>query len=528
MNEIINVISEIRPNSKLSNYIVNEIEKWISNNESLFGNNNSVFELLNTALTKGSLSKKDKEDLLVELKKTKEKELKKRAKTLCRSVSEGENIGLELISELNNDDLINYIHSTAKQNLRKAIDTYWGYTEINSDIVFVSLAIIALNKYDSNFYEHVREEYRDIYNDYSAQRVESTIREIIRKYKRTDFDDSKRLITSVLMNAIVPRYFLSDYYDFVFDIYRVNLDYHLSESDDELNFVFNGLYNSLKTTEESDDLKIKVTNKTYHLIQSTKLFIISEKKNKFINAIKFSNEVLKIIDKHYWNQSNGVTDSSYYYQGYNEWLKSHEKEIKNGKRTKNVNTAFTSRWEPFIYLDLKNKNVVMYPPNHKFKDEVDNNKIAIRVFNDKELIYQKLRPTIVRFIIGGYETESEKIVINNPIGKLRYVVSEGNNIIYDSKDKFCRDVFVFDPENGMEIKNNTEYNGDAIFCYRSSSSSITRFYESDFFNLGIRSVSIGDVLYFGKNPFAFTKTLKPGICGEKIKNLQIIINFFVK
>lgn len=524
MERLIDIIKELKPSIKINSFCLNEIENIIDEyNELLSENNTKVLELLNSVVLKKSVTAKEKEDLISILEVLNEKELDKKIKVLCKSISENENIGLELIKEIDNDELTKRIHKKAKTELNNALSSYWGYAGINSDVIFVSLTLIALKKYDSGFYEYVRDEYSDIYNNYSAQKIEGTIREIIRKYKREDVDDSKRLITSLLMNAIVPEHFLVDYFDFIFDIYKLNFDYQIDNSDDEFNFIFNGLYTALRNSEETDELNLSVTKKTYHLIQSTKKFIISEKERNFINAIRFSKEVLKIIDKNYWNQDYINDSGSYFTNGYKNWVKSHEKEIAEGKRTRAASNTFVSRWEPFIYLDMNTKKVIMLPPDHKFKDDVDNTKIIIRVFNGNDIIYEKERPSIKKFVIGGYVAESERIVINNPIGKLRYVVYEGTNIIYDSKQIFCRDVFVFNPKDGLEIKNNTEYKGDAIFCYRTSNSNVKDFYNDGTYKLGIKNVDVGDVLYFGKDPFAFSKTNKPGICGDIIKNLFVLL-----
>lgn len=49
---------------------------------------------------------------------------------------------------------------------------------------------------------------------------------------------------------------------------------------------------------------------------------------------------------------------------------------------------------------------------------------------------------IYREIIGGYQVYSDKIVLEKPLGKLKYRLVAGNEIIYDSKDKLYQELYL--------------------------------------------------------------------------------------
>lgn len=72
------------------------------------------------------------------------------------------------------------------------------------------------------------------------------------------------------MNAIVPAAFLPDYFDFIFDIYKINFNYSLNDKlYEEFSFIFNGLKDSIST--DDDLLNVNVTRKTYRLIKQQRI-----------------------------------------------------------------------------------------------------------------------------------------------------------------------------------------------------------------------------------------------------------------
>ena len=141
----------------------------------------------------------------------------------------------------------------------------------------------------------------------------------------------------------MPKPFLPSFFDFVYDIYRLNFNYSVDQNSDlfdEFSFVYDGIKKGMNY--EEDDLVLNVTHKTYQLIKTTKELILDD--NKVKSLIELSVEVLKIIDNYYWS-NNSEFENEYYKFGFETWKSKSEKTIQESKSAEN---KFRSRWEPDI------------------------------------------------------------------------------------------------------------------------------------------------------------------------------------
>ena len=427
-------------------------------------------------------------------------------KHLKKQVNEQANIGLELINLLddqNATEVIYEIHRQAEEKLYNDLalhsDTYlW-----DSEIIFISLVLIAMMYYDGNFYDHVSSVYSSLYEKFSTQRIEGQIRTILnRRRSQDEIKSNFRIINIVLTNTIVPSAFLPLFFDFIYDIYKLNLEYSISDDKNELYEDFKFIYDSLRSNIllDDDNIQINVTKKSYKLIKSTKQLIINPSDTD--EVIKLSIRVAEIIDKKVWD-NEVVVENPYLKSGYEKWVS----KIKDKKEKKKIRKSsdFRSRWEPrFI---LVNNEIYIVPPIHRIKGIYDYRDIYIILKNGDEEIYSNYSPD-VREIIGGYRVTPSKISLNNPIGEITYMLMSNQDVIYSSKDQLFRDYLVFD-ENGNEIKNNTDYSGVATFCMKGS---INNFY------LSSKMVKIGDTISIGDVIFNFSSLLRPNITGELYDN----------
>lgn len=179
---------------------------------------------------------------------------------LCKLVKEKRNIGTDLIDILNNESAMNEIHNRAESNLMQAVGSYSGYCR-NQEIIVVSLVLIAMLEYDGNYYDSVRNTYKSLYERFSEQKVEGKIRSILSKYKKqSDSGSRTRIINVALENAIVPQTFLPAFFEFIFDIYKLNFEYDLPEElYEDFQFVFEGLRSNMLS--DGDDISINITQK---------------------------------------------------------------------------------------------------------------------------------------------------------------------------------------------------------------------------------------------------------------------------
>lgn len=377
------------------------------------------------------------------------------------------------------------------------------------------MTLIALLNYDGNYYDHVAETYSELYEIYTEQKIEGQIRNVLSKYKN-EKSEEYRIISSVLKNAIVPKFYLPSFFEFIFDIYRLNFDYGIdpqSDLNEEFSFVYDGIKKDLNF--ENDSLNLKVTNKTYSLIKSTKDLILEV--DKVNELITLSISVLKIIDNYYWSNLDLDYENEYFKYGFDYW----KQKISNSiQKIKTRNIEFKSMWEPEFKLD--GNKIYLVIPNHKIKSFYNFEDLIIEITNGESLVY-KNDSLNVYDIIGGYRIENEDVLIDDPIGNLRYKLMCGNDVIYDSKEKLYRKHIFFNSA-GKEMKNNRDYEGVAIICNKEKVNNIQLMSEHENYIIGFINVKIGDYFKINEEIFNFTTIQSPGILGKPKKGKCIIEN----
>ncbi|SHK37337.1 hypothetical protein [Hespellia stercorisuis] len=432
---------------------------------------------------------------------------------LCKLVKEKKNIGTDLIDILNNESAINEIHSRAESNLMQVVGSYSGYCR-NQEIIVVSLVLVAMLEYDGNYYDSVRDTYKSLYERFSEQKVEGKIRSILSKYKKQSESGSRiRIINVALENAIVPQTFLPAFFEFVFDIYKLNFEYDLPEEPyEDFQFVFEGLRNNMLS--DGDDISIKVTQKTYKLITATKQLINRE--DGLDAVIKLSIIIVKLIDRRFWDKDVKIFNP-YLKVGYDGWEKTLEESARGGHEHKKSDSELRSHWEPkFLML---NNSVYLNPPAHRVKSQYDYRDIEVVVLNDGKEIYRNNNCDI-REIIGGYQVNTEKIELVKPLGKLTYRLVAGNEIIYDSRDKLYRNCIVFNNE-GQEVSNNTDFEGTVYIVYKKGEATIDNILPKENYCIGYKLVRMGDAIEIGHDIFNFSSMAKPGVFGQLYSNCGI-------
>lgn len=432
---------------------------------------------------------------------------------LCKLVKEKKNIGTDLIDILNNESAMHEIHSRAESNLMQAIDSYSGYCR-NQEIIVVSLVLIAMLEYDGNYYDSVRDTYKALYERSSEQKIEGKIRSILSKYKKQSESGSRtRIINVALENAIVPQAFLSAFFEFIFDIYKLNFEYDLpDEPYKDFQFVFEGLRNNMLS--DGDDISINVTQKTYKLIAATKQLISRE--DGLDALIKLSIIIVKLIDRRFWDKEVKIFNP-YLKVGYEGWEKTLKESARGGYERKKSDSELRSRWEPKFLMF--NNSVYLNPPAHRVKSQYDYRDIAVVVHNDGEEIYRNNNCDI-REIIGGYQVNTEKIEITKPLGNLTYRLVAGNEVIYDSRDKLYRNYIVFNNE-GQEINNNTDFEGTVYIVYKKGEAIIDNILSKKNYCIGYKLVRLGDAIEIGHDIFNFSSMAKPGIFGQLYPNCGV-------
>lgn len=508
-SELLGIAEGIVSDNEVNLKEIVALSKWLTAETKMKGIYfyDKLTSLINKVLLDGKIDNDEKNQVKILLKLLiREHEASKKIESIKEKVKNSENIGNQLIEIIDDNTIISKIHKEAISQLKILLNNNCSVYVIDSEIIFLSLTLIALLNYDGNFYHYVGETYSELYEKYSEQKIEGQIRNVINKY-RSESNLDHRIISIVLKNTIVPKKFLPSFFDFIYDIYRLNFNFNVEpESDlkEEFSFVYDGIKKGLNY--ENDELNLKVTNKTYNLIKTTK-DLINDKKE--INAlIELSVSVLKIIDNYYWASSNLDLKNEYYEYGFNHWQ---EKSINLIHQSKIKSSEFRSRWEP--EYKLSNNKIYISIPNHKIKDYYNYEKLKIMIFNDDELLYENNRPDIYE-IIGGYRIESKDILIERPIGNIRYKLICSDEVIYDSKDKLYRN-YIFFNEMGNELKNNHDYDGRVILCTQLEVDGMQIMYKDKEYILEYKFIKNGDYIKLYNETFYFATALNPGIIGKK-------------
>lgn len=516
--ELNGIIEGIVCDNEVNEQEVYRLKAWMDNHAVVVRNHKpsaAICRIIDDILSDGIVTAEEQEALLQMLSaRISSTQLETKIEFLRKYVRERINIGIDLIDLLDNADAIEEIHSRAEDQLRKALVSYSGTYLADPEIVFISLVLIAMLYYDGTYYDDVRTTYKTLYQRYSEQKVEGLIRTILSRFRSEEEVRGKaRIINVALANTIVPSHFLKSFFEFIYDIYKLNFEYDISEDlYEDFKFVYEGLRSTMLS--DGDDIQVNVTKKSYKLIKSTKQLIANPKDIDAV--IKLSIIVVRLIDKRVWNKEVKVYNP-YLKQGYEGWLTT----LKDDKDTTRHHTRseFRSRWEPKFILD--SNNVYMVSPIHRVKAQYDYRDIRIVVKNGNEVIYTNKTPDI-REIIGGYQISVNRIRLNKPLGEVTYQLLAGAEVIYDSKGRLYREFLVFD-ENGNEIQNNTDYTGTTVFCMDEPNPTMKVFYRSLAYVLSEQHIRMGEARVVKNTVFNFSSMIKPGIMGERLENHYLSI-----
>ncbi len=192
----------------------------------------SLYKIVNDILDDGVVTEEEQEELLQILsKRISNSHFEIKLEHLKKLVKARKNIGIELIDMLDNEDAMDKIHSLAEVQLKTTLSSYTGSYVSDAEVVFISLVLIAMLKYNSNFYDNVEATYQSLYCHYSKQKIEGLIRTIVSRYRVNNSTESSRsrIINIVLSNSIVPSHYLPAFFEFIYDIYKLNFEYNLAD-----------------------------------------------------------------------------------------------------------------------------------------------------------------------------------------------------------------------------------------------------------------------------------------------------------
>lgn len=437
---------------------------------------------------------------------------------LAKKVANKKLIGNELIEFLYDEQFENELHKlTDRAIIYLARDTL--IAQNLKYYLIVSLSYIAMKEYDNSFWPYVEKFYEDSLKQIgSVNLMENSIREMISEFI-IDKTNSGRQIDYLISNSIVPRKHLDDFFEFVFDIYKINFEYSLPENyQNDLFYIYRFLRDRVR--DDKENFEIEVTKKTYKLRMGT--LNIIKKQIDVESLVLLTSRVLKIIDQNYYNENIDLLKNEYYKYGFIKWneaVSTVEKIKSYSYETREKN----SKWKPKFKYD--NGKIILETPRHIIPDyeskHIDPNTIKISLYNDDKLIYRDEKPCVEKGI-GILKLSSSKVNVEFPLKKLRYIVSAGEEIIYDSKEALYRNSIFFN-YIGDEIKKYKSYQGNSYICYLSSEDSKINFkLKKEGFCIGTSYITVNDIFYFDDEIVSFSDVSKPGIFGEEYNKVYAV------
>lgn len=349
-------------------------------------------------------------------------------------------IGLDLLQIAGNDELKKKIHTRAighlKVNYNKSsVVLYEGINEI-----VVSLVIIALDHYDGSLWDHVQDEYNNLYVGRSEQRVNALIRKIL---AQSSNEPNNRYINYVIRQTITPSYFVPDFITFAFDIYKDTFKYELIDNSNILNEVLANVFIDISSKYESKNNQFKSKAKSYKLIKTIRDII--DNIDWFSELIEYTKIILKYLDTYYWNESKrNLPYFDYFEPFFKDWISKNKIFFEAKERSNHEKVQWNATYS------LKGVNVLLHIPDHLFSREYPANSIRIVVSHGSEVVKVIDRPTITE-VVGSNLIIGNDVVLENPIGKVNYKIYSNSDVIFDSKKTLYRE-FLFFSENHNEIK----------------------------------------------------------------------------
>lgn len=438
---------------------------------------------------------------------------------------------LDKISSINLDEELAYKYILNVHNdnnileilIERSSKIIYKYHEtrkiINSDrnIVIFTLALLSFNHYQSNFWRTIRDHFKELYERTGSQSLESSIRDLVTE--QTKYADVRH-ITSVLVHAGIPKKYLQRFYDFAYDIYKINFDYQLSEDTIEeiLLETIEGISDLLDLDKNSGDenkLVLNVTKRTYDLIKYTKLGLLHYKES-YVEIIK---QILQIIDSWNWGYQLNGDFPQILIDVCKRWSVKRKKLLLSNERT------YEYIGKPHYKLDTTNCVIKVIIPNRKEKalKQEDIDKLCVEcIFGNKHTKLKKHEFKIIEKI-GYHNIEIEPQVVNELGVNILFNLYKGDDIIYTTGDLLNRKFIIFD-SNGKEIENFKEYNGIAYVAYPKGLSfegmHVNIFENHVGYNIAAFQVDKNTIYRCDNDIIFFSEMLTPGIYGTQVKRIE--------
>ena len=295
----------------------------------------------------------------------------------------------------------------------------------------ITLVQIAVREYkEGNYWGYFDEIFPNITSskrNYLAKLFVATLKNNNLFYIEQSDDERTQYVENIKAHSLVPNFYLSGYYDFMFSFYEGNLLRNISEKiTDDILSLQEFMQHSL--SENGDVIRLENTNikkaKTYRLLKSTRRLFASMPIEHLESLFR---KHLNIIDNYYYDGQLPIGNDRFTI-GFKQWADEFDKSLSEKERNVSIRKRSPLSHKP--YYKFNHDIIELVIPQQKFRDnEFLNN--ALLTINKEAICYLDI------FSSFGIKVSEEKTLICNDlfeqqdilissIGEKHYTIQESN------------------------------------------------------------------------------------------------------
>lgn len=438
-------------------------------------------------------------------------------KQIIIKLKEKQLITFELIEIKNISKLEILIHKLAQDRIVKIKDDYETYTDYV--LIITSLSLIAMDSYNGNFWDHVYDKYKVLYDKSSEnkQSIDSRIRNVIKYFLPNDYKMSTK-IGWILQQSIVPKEYMMDFYNILSVVYFYDLRHEIPEEHTILEGLLKTIFKQIekRTTQDDDTIQSRVMNQSYKFILSTRTVVTNPRyRNTLATFSRFV--ILSIAEKvNYGEIWKEIPD--FFKVWANEWFLNQGKHKVENTLSSSNKGATQIRWK--VDYNFENQRLVLNTKTVFLPPDIDHSKIKIEIFSNGQSVYFNDSPRILENQLS-YELTSLPIIVNFDPFNITIKVHG-----FDIKDEVIESTsLLFDIQTGKRvISKYSEYPALYVLSKSFESENITDLGSTDYYKIGILDTSKLD--YFKSNNRIETikeKTI-PFLLGDIVEQCSFKLN----
>ncbi|MDY0278359.1 MAG: hypothetical protein RBQ97_09790, partial [Acholeplasma sp.] len=413
----------------------------------------------------------------------------------------------DLINIVENIELKTYILNKAEEKLQKMFFETLRFSD--SAIIITALSIIALEKYDANFWEHVHEEFITLYSNskLSTQIIDSNIRNLIRDFIPKDYSQST-LIGWVLLHPIVPEKYLLDFYSILSIVYLYDLRHQIPEDISILEGLLKTIFKQIekKTIQSEDNIQSKIMNQSYKFIRSTREVVTTPSYRNTL-AVFARNVILSIASKVNFHEE--LRDiPQFYIKWADKWFETTGKVQIENRRKSNSSNDSEIKWS--VEFGFENQILFLHTKTIFLSPDTDYSKVKIEILSNDECVYFNEKPRIIENDLS-YELSTLPILVDFDPFNLTIII-HGTDI---KTEKLVNDSLLFTIDTGKRVTSKlSNYSQLFIISKTFNSDNIYEIESKKHYKVGVLEIAKLDYYISNNQHKSIRESDKPYLIGK--------------